>query len=331
MLLRADMDGLPISEDATHEPRSRNEGRMHACGHDGHMAVALGAAEALVKASASEELVLPGRVVLLFQPAEEIGSGASRMVEEGVLDELGVDYVLGLHLWSFLPLGQALVPDETIMASADEFIVRVKGKGGHGALPHENSDVVLALSHLVCSLQNIVAREIDPVKPAVLTVGRIQAGSAPNVMPVEGEIEGTFRAPTTEIRAHFLHRVGEIAQAIATAHALESEFELGAGIPPTVNHRGPARVLRDAARSVLGEAQVHEGPPTMAAEDFGMFLQARPGAFMLLGIKDESIGAVHPHHHPSFRIAPQVLPQGVEILLRAAVAMMRGDASGEGA
>ncbi len=327
VLLRADMDGLPIEEDLEHEPRSRHEGRMHACGHDGHMAVVLGATEAALRL-ARTVAPWPGRLVVLFQPAEEGGTGAARMVEEGVLDDFRIDHVLGLHLWSPLTKGKAIIPDGTVMASADEFRVVLKGKGGHGALPHEANDVVLALSHLVVSLQAIVAREIDPVLPAVVTVGRIQAGTAPNVLPMQGSIDGTFRAPTTEVRARLLHRVGEMAQAIALAHGVTAEVEFGSGIPPTVNHPREAAAMRRAAAAVLGAANVAAGPPTMAAEDFGLYLQKRPGAFMLLGMRDEERSLVEPHHHPHFRIAPDVLPQGVEILLRAALLVMR-EAQGE--
>lgn len=322
ILLRADIDALPIAEDATHEIRSDNAGRMHACGHDGHMAVALGAAASVCDV-ANDGGQLPGRLVVLFQPAEEVGAGAARVVQEGVLDECGVDAVVGLHLWSFLERGRAIVPPETVMASADEFRVVLTGRGGHGALPHEANDVVLALSHLVVALQSLVSREIDPVQPAVLTVGRVQAGTATNVLPVRAELEGTFRAPNTAIRGHLLHRVGEMAQAIGLAHSVEAQVEFGAGIPPTVNDPACAAVLRAAASDVLGADLVAAGPPVMAAEDFGILLQSRPGAFMLLGMRDESVGAVHAHHHPSFRIVPDVLPVGSEILLRAAIAMMR--------
>jgi amidohydrolase len=327
VMLRSDMDGLPIEEDPTHVPRSRRPGFMHACGHDGHMAILLGVAEAVTRAQGARPGPLPGRIVLLFQPAEENGPGAARVVEEGVLDAWNVDYVLGLHLWSFLPRGLAIVPDGHVMASSDEFHVYVGGKGGHGALPHEAQDVVLALSHLVVALQHVVSREIDPLKPAVLSVGKIAAGHACNVLPERGELHGTFRAPDGAVRGRILHRIGELAQAIALAHGVSVEVDFGTGYPPTVNDPKVARVLREAARAVLGESEVREGPPTMAAEDFAIYLQQRPGAFMLLGMRDEAQGAVHPHHNPRFRVADEVLPTGVEILIRAALRLMRGEAA----
>ncbi len=328
VLLRSDMDGLPIEEDPEHAPRSRRPGFMHACGHDGHMAILLGVAETIARAQSGSAGTLPGRIVLLFQPAEENGPGAARVVEEGVLDTWGVDYVLGLHLWSFLPRGQAIIPDGHVMASSDEFHVTISGKGGHGALPHEAQDVVLALSHLVVTLQQVVAREIDPLKPAVLSVGKIAAGHACNVLPERGELHGTFRAPDGVVRGRILHRIGELAQAIALAHGVSVEVDFGTGYPPTVNDPKVARVLREAARAVLGESAVREGPPTMAAEDFAIYLQQRPGAFMLLGMRDPAQGAIHPHHNPRFRVADEVLPIGVEIMLRAALRLMRGEAAG---
>jgi amidohydrolase len=327
VMLRSDMDGLPIDEDPAHAPRSRRPGFMHACGHDGHMAILLGVAESVARARAAGAGPLPGRIVLLFQPAEENGPGAARVVEEGVLDAWSVDYILGLHLWSFLPRGLAIVPDGHVMASSDEFHVYVAGKGGHGALPHEANDVVLALSHLVVTLQQVVAREIDPLKPAVLSVGKIAAGHACNVLPERGELHGTFRAPDGAVRGRILHRIGELAQAIALGHGVSVEVDFGTGYPPTVNDPKVARVLRESARSVLGESEVREGPPTMAAEDFAIYLQQRPGAFMLLGMRDEAQGAVHPHHNPRFRVADEVLPSGVEILVRAALRLMRGEAT----
>ncbi len=320
VLLRSDMDGLPIEEAAAHAPRSRHAGRMHACGHDGHMAIGLGVAEALVRGLGEEQL--PGRIVLLFQPAEEFGGGARRVVEEGLLDEYGVDVVLGLHLWSFAPFGEAIIPEMTIMASADEFKVAFTGPGGHGALPHRSRDVVLAVSHFVTALQALVAREIDPVQPGVVTVGRISAGQAANVMPQRAEAHGTFRAGTDEVRGLLLHRIGEVARAIAQLHSVDAEIDFGSGYPPTVNDPVVAALYREAASEFLPEDKVLTGPPAMASEDFAFYLKERPGAFCLLGMRDGACGVIHPHHSPEFRIAERILPLGLELLLRAALRMM---------
>lgn len=320
VMIRSDMDGLPIEEDPAHQPRSRRPGWMHACGHDGHMAICLGVAETLARAK--EEGSLPGRILLLFQPAEENGCGASRIVESGFLEEMKVDFVLGLHLWSYLDRGRVIIPDGTVMASSDEFRVVLHGRGGHGALPHEANDVVLALSQLIVTLQSIVAREIDPLKPAVLSIGRIQAGKAPNVLPDRAELQGTFRAPDPQVRGEVLHRIGEKVAAIEKMFGLCAEVEFGNGYPATINHPGVAATARTAAQAVLGEAGVLSGPQTMAAEDFSIYLQKRPGAFMLLGMRDEAQGVIHPHHCPQFQVAEEVLPLGTEILLRTALRLM---------
>jgi len=320
IMLRAEMDGLPVTEDADHLPRSGIDGQMHACGHDGHMAVALAVAAAV--AESSPDYRLPGRLVVLFQPAEESGGGARRIVESGLLDSLEVDYVLGLHLWSFAPLGEAIIPDGAVMASSDEFRVVFKGPGGHGALPHESRDTVLAAAHLVVALQGIVSRSIDPVEPAVVTVGRLRAGDAPNVIPRTAEAYGTFRAASAAVRGQLMHRIGEVSEAIGRVHGLIAEVDFGTGYPPTVNDSRVAGKYREAAAAVLGDAGVRSGPPAMASEDFAFFLQARPGAFCLLGMGDEASDSSHPHHSPAFRIAPAVLPMAVEILLRAAMGLL---------
>ncbi|MDQ7086364.1 MAG: amidohydrolase [Acidobacteriota bacterium] len=265
---------------------------------------------------------LPGRLLLLFQPAEEAGGGARRIVEAGWLDRLKVDFVLGLHLWSFAPLGQAIIPDATVLASSDEFQVRFGGPGGHGALPHETQDVVLAAAHLVVALQGVVSRDVDPVRPAVLTVGRLEAGRAPNVIPRQALVEGTFRAGDGETRARVLHRIGEVAHAIARVHGVDAEVDFGTGYPATVNDGAVAAVYRAAAEEVLGRSGVAAGPPTMASEDFAFYLQRRRGAFCLLGMADEAGGSHHPHHSPAFRVAEAALLPGLEILLLAAWSLM---------
>ncbi|RMG48471.1 MAG: amidohydrolase [Acidobacteria bacterium] len=323
VLVRADMDGLPIHEAPDHDPRSGIPGRMHACGHDGHMAIVLTLAERLT--AVREEL--PGRILFLFQPAEEAGqggpSGAQRLCEEGLLDAEGVDYVLGLHLWSYYPLGTVVVPDRFVMASSDEFRIRVIGKGGHAAVPHAARDAVLAASQIVVALQAVCARDVDPLAPAVVSVGSIHAGTAPNVLPEAAELSGTFRAPDAETRERLRRRIVETAEAIARARNVRVEIGFAGGYPPTVNDPRCAARVREALRPVFGE-KVATGPPTMASEDFAFYLERRPGVFCLLGMRDEESGAVHPHHAPAFRIAPDALPLGLEVLLRGAAALLSG-------
>lgn len=321
VLLRADMDGLPLEEDSAHTLRSRHPGLMHACGHDGHMAIVLGAAEAIASLGAPSPC--PGRIVLLFQPGEENGAGASQVLEQGILEEHHVDYVVGLHLWSYLQRGTVLAPAGPVMASSDEFRVALTGTGGHGALPHKADDLVLAASHLVVALQSIVSRNVDPLAPAVLSVGKIRAGEASNVLPDHAEIEGTFRTADGATRGLIMHRIGELSDAVARAHGVTAEINFGVGYPATVNDPEVAAIVQQAARDTLGPDAVRTGPMTMAAEDFAYLLQARPGVMFLLGMRDEAQGIVHPHHSPQFLVAEDVLPRGLEIMLRTAARLMR--------
>jgi amidohydrolase len=285
------------------------------------MAIVLGVAHAASRLDAG--VTLPGRIVALFQPGEEHGAGASQVLEQGCLDQFNVDYVIGLHLWSYLPRGVVLAPAGPVMASSDEFRVTLTGLGGHGALPHRANDLVLAAAHLVQALQVIVARNVDPVAPAVVSVGRITAGQAANVLPDRAEIEGTFRAADRETRGLIMHRIGELADLVARVHGARAEVDFGVGYPPSVNDPEVAAIVQDAARATLGPDSVRTGPMTMAAEDFAYLLQARPGVMFLLGMRDEAAGVVHPHHSPQFRLSEEVLPVGLEIMLRSAVRLMR--------
>jgi amidohydrolase len=216
-----------------------------------------------------------------------------------------------------------VAPDGVVMASSDEFRVVMTGAGGHGALPHKANDLVLAASHLVVALQSIVARNIDPLAPAVISVGKIRAGEASNVLPDRAEIDGTFRTADSATRGLIMHRIGEMADLIARVHGATAEVNFGVGYPATINDSVVAATVREAAQAVLGPDSVRTGPMTMAAEDFAYFLQARPGVMFLLGMRDESQGVVHPHHSPQFRVAEDILPVGVEIIVRAVTRLMR--------
>jgi amidohydrolase len=329
VLLRADMDGLPVDEHPEHSPRSERDGLMHACGHDGHMAIALGVADAVCR-GVSAGLELPGRLAIVFQPAEETGrggaSGGERIASSGLLDDERVDLVFALHLWSYLPLGVALVPPRAVMASADEIEVVFRGPGGHAALPHVAKDTILAASQAVVALQSVVSRDLDPVSSAVISIGSFHAGHAGNVLPPEARLAGTIRASDPGTRERARERVGQIARSIAAAHGVDVDVALSSGYPPTVNDPRASELVREALRPMLGDDKVLDGPATMAAEDFSYFLERRPGVFLLLGMRDEASGAVHPHHSPKFRIAPAALPLGVEVLIRGALALMEGGA-----
>ncbi|HUE95798.1 MAG TPA: amidohydrolase, partial [Longimicrobiaceae bacterium] len=316
LLLRADMDALPI-EEATGAPyASTVPGRMHACGHDGHVAIGLAVAERLARRRSE----ISGEVRYVFQPAEEGMGGARRMVEAGVLD--GVDAALGLHIWLDLPLGVVGVVDGPQMAGSQEFAITVHGRGGHGGLPHGTIDAVLLASQIVVALQSIVSRNISPLDNAVVSVGSIRAGSAPNIIAETAYLEGTIRAFRSETLATLRGRISAVAEGVAQALGGSAEASFADLLfPPTSNDPELARLVRETAQEVVspGEVRADPGVRTMAAEDFAEFSTRVPGCYFFLGAHDEVVGAIHPHHSPYFDIAEDCLPLGVEILERAAL------------
>jgi amidohydrolase len=324
VLLRADMDALPIDEVGGREYGSTVPGRMHACGHDGHVAMLLGAAATLARHRAS----LPCDVVFCFQPAEEGFGGAERMIAEGALDWVDVGSVFALHLWTPYARGTVHARGGAIMAAADEFSARIVGRGGHGAQPHLAADPVVAAALGITALQAVVARAIDPLEAAVVTVGSLHAGSAPNVIPHEARLAGTLRSFDPGVRALLRERVPAALESAARAATCTLEFELKPGYPATVNDAAAAARARRLAAEVVGAAQVHESPPLTAAEDFAYLLARRPGAFILLGAGDPGRGLTAPHHSPGFDIDETVLPLGTELLARLALAES-SDSSGD--
>lgn len=321
VLIRFDMDALPI-QDAKDVPyRSQTPGVMHACGHDAHTAIGIGVATLLARHRAE----LPGTVKLMFQPAEEGLGGANAMIADGVLRGPDVDVALGLHVSSGHPTGTAVVRSGAMMAAADGFEIVVRGRGGHGARPHETIDAVLVAAQIVVALQSVVARNLDPDETGVLTVGAIEAGSASNVIAETAIMRGTIRAFSQATRELLHRRMEEIATHVAAAFGATAEVAHRWGVEPTVNAPAPTAVLHAAAAAVLGDENIDTTYRTTGGEDFSAVLLAVPGSFFFLGSQDTSRGIDAPHHNPRFDIDEACLPQGAAILADAAIRVLRGE------
>jgi amidohydrolase len=315
--LRADMDALPIQEEGGREYGSLNPGATHACAHDGHMAMLMAAAQILT----ARKREFDGRVVFLFQPAEEKPpGGAKKMIEDGALE--GVDAVFGLHLWQSFPTGKIGVVKGPMMAQSDNFSLVVKGKGGHGAMPHAAVDPILAAAQIVVNCQTIVSRNVDPLKPCVVTFGTVNGGTANNIIPEEVALTGTVRAFDPSVQALAERRLREIAEGTAKAFGASCRFEYKPGYPAVVNDAAMVDFATGVARKVLGEDCLQPFDPIMGGEDFAYYLQKVPGAFLFLGAGD---GREFPHHHPAFDIDERALPMGVLFMTSLALEFLEGN------
>jgi amidohydrolase len=317
VMVRADMDGLPITEAGELPFRSTRRGVMHACGHDVHMAIALEVARAL----ADNRDRLAGMVRFIFQPAEEIAGGAKPMIEAGVLD--GIDRVVGLHVWAGLPTGQVSVRSGAMMASADGFTLTVRGKGGHGAMPDLTVDAVVIAAQIVTALQTLVSRETSPRAPVVVTLGSIHGGSASNIIAGEVVIQGTLRTFDARLRERLLQRIAELAGGIAFAMRGVCEFRLESAAPPVVNDAAIASLVADAAKDVLGTEAVVPFEPLMVGEDVAYFLDARPGCFFLLGGAPDTGPVLH--HTAEFRVDERCLAIGYRVMSAAVLRLLEPD------
>jgi hippurate hydrolase len=308
--LRADMDALPIHEETGLPFTSEIGGKMHACGHDGHTSILVGAAHALCGMRDR----LDGTVKFFFQPAEEGGGGGKVMVEEGVADD--VSSIFALHLWPGLPFGTAATKAGPIMAAADGFEMTVRGSGGHGAFPHQSADAIAMAAQIVTALQTVVSREVDPVEPAVLTVGEIGAGSAFNVIPETVRLGGTVRTLNEDLRRRMPDRIEQLARGVAQGMRGDVELDYSFSYPVTMNDEGAARRALGVIGDLFGEEHTLELPnPSMGGEDFAFFLEKMPGAFIWLGVGENVSGL----HTPTFAFDEEILPLGSALLAALAL------------
>jgi amidohydrolase len=310
ILLRVDMDGLPIQEEAKAPYASREPGRMHACGHDGHTAIGAAAARLLAQRQTK------GRVRVLFQPAEEGEGGAQAVIADGVMD--GVDLAVGIHLWNELPVGSIGVKAGPLMASVDRLRIVIRGQGGHGAIPHKAADPIVAAAHVVTALQTIVSRETAPVDAAVVTIASIRAGDAFNVIPDDATLTGTIRTFDPDLRRSMPDRLTRIAQGVASALRCRAEVEVRPGNPAVINDPNVADLCRRAASRVVGEANVVPPTPTMGGEDMACYFERAPGCMVFIGSSNAARGLTHPHHSPHFDFDEEALGIGTAFLAEVA-------------
>jgi amidohydrolase len=304
--LRADMDALPIEEATRLSYASKTSGKMHACGHDGHTAMLLGAARYL-----SETRNFAGDAVVIFQPAEEGGFGAAAMIKDGLLDRFAIDQIYGMHNGPGLPVGSFAIRPGPIMASTDAVNIHIEGRGGHAARPHISIDSVLVGAQLVTALQSIVSRSVDPLESAVVSMCEFHAGNARNVIPQTAELKGTVRTLTPEVRALVEKRLREVVEGVARMTGAKINLDYERGYPVVVNHAAQTDVAIQVAKQVAGDGNVHEMPPLMGGEDFAYMLEQRPGAFIFCGNGD-SAGL----HHPAYDFNDEAIVFGTSYWIK---------------
>jgi len=321
--LRADMDALPITEENDFDFVSRNPGVMHACGHDGHTAMLLGAAKVLSGMKAE----IPGEVRFVFQHAEELyPGGAEEMVEAGVME--GVDAIAGIHLWSGLPVGKIGVVYGPMLAAPDTFRIVINGRGGHAAMPHQTADSIVIGAQVVTNLQHIVSRNIDPLDKVVLSVTRFSGGTTHNVIPGTIEMIGTVRTLDEEVRKKVPETMERVIEGVTAAHDASYEFEYQRGYRPVVNDEEVTRILEETVREVFGEESLEMMAPIMGGEDFSAFQQVTSGTFVFVGAGNEEKGITAPHHHPCFTVDEDSLENGLKVHVNAAFKLLEARSGG---
>jgi amidohydrolase len=323
VLYRADMDALPLAEETGYAFASKTPGLMHACGHDGHTAVALVMARLL----AEDRKNLKGKVAMLFQPAEEGGDGAGAMIDDGVLDWVKPDVCFAMHLNNDETVGTIGAKVGGVFAGSNEFQIRLTSKGGHGASPHQAPDLIVIASHIVLALQTVVSRSVDPRESAVVTVGMLHAGTKSNILPTEAHLEGTVRTFDKELTRQISTRIETLARAIAGAHGAGIEYEFQYNYPPTINAPAPTAMVREVATGLVGKERVTDYWTT-GSEDMSRFLDRVPGCYYVVGAAHPDATKTFPHHSGRFNPEESALPLAVDLGVRVIKRALAGEGAG---
>ena len=320
VLLRADMDALEVCEKNNVSYKSQKEGLMHACGHDGHIAMLLGAAHVLNEIKND----ISGEIKLLFQPAEEIAKGAKAMIEESKIID-SIDAAFAIHLWQGVPVGKISLESGARMAAADLFSIKVKGKSGHGSMPHETIDAVVVASAIVMNLQHLVSRNTNPLDTLVVTVGKLTAGTRHNIIAGEALLEGTIRSFSDEVWKKIPEQIERVVKNTAAAYNAEAEIDLVRATPPLVNNQDISDILKASAEKLYGEEVVTKYEKTPGGEDFAYFTQAVPGALAFVGIRNDEKGINSPHHNETFDMDEEALEMGANLYAQFAIDFLNSE------